>query len=186
MSRAGLFRGTQTELRPDVTQTSGRCCNVRWLRAGVEIVARSSRERWLLGSLIALIVSAAYLYAYPSATIFFGIVVLFHVATGIVFALLLAFTLFRLLRDGTLLERFGWVLLAAGAVLGILLIKIGTPNHLKSWLYAHIALCLFGAVCLFASRLASHGWLGNSVARRGLGFVALLLLTAGIAAGGWW
>jgi hypothetical protein len=150
------------------------------------MLVTKSKERWLLGSLIALVVSAAYLYGYPSATIFFGIVVLFHVATGIVFTLLLAFTLFPLLRGRTLLARFGWLLLAAGAVLGIVLIKIGTPNHLKSWLYAHIALCLFGVVSLFASWLASRGWLGSGVAQRGLGFVALLLVAAGIAAGAWW
>jgi tetratricopeptide (TPR) repeat protein len=149
-------------------------------------MAMASRERWLLRSLIALIVSAAYLYAYPSATIFFGIVVLFHVATGIAFSVLLLFTLVRLLRDGALLARFGWVLLGAGAILGIVLIKIGTPNHLKSWLYAHIALCMFGTVFLFSSWLASRGWLGMSVAQRGLGFAGLLVLMAGIAAGAWW
>jgi tetratricopeptide (TPR) repeat protein len=112
--------------------------------------------------------------------------VLFHVAAGIVFAILLGFTLFRLLRNEGLLARFGWLLLAAGAILGIVLIKIGTPNHLKPWLYAHIAMCTTGALCLFASWLASRGLLGSGIARRGLGFVALLLLAAGIAAGAWW
>src|SRR5580692_4910370 len=136
------------------------------------MMAMESQKRWLSRSLIALVASAVYLYSYPAATIFFGIVVLFHVAAGIVFTILLTFSLFRFLRSEPLLARFGWSLLAAGAILGIVLIKIGTPIHLRSWLYAHIALCLFGAVCLFASRLASHGWLGNSVARRGLGFVA--------------
>jgi tetratricopeptide (TPR) repeat protein len=149
-------------------------------------MAMASRERWLWRSLIALIVSAAYLYTYPSATIWFGIVVLFHVATGIAISVQLLFTLLRLLRDGALLARFGWVLLSAGAILGIVLIKIGTPNHLKSWLYAHITLCMFGAVFLLASWLASRGWLGSRVAQRGLGLVALLLVTAGIAAGAWW
>src|SRR2546426_4345246 len=43
-----------------------------------------------------------------------------------------------------------------------------------------------GALCLFASWLASRGWLGSGAAQRGLGSVALLLLTAGIAAGAWW
>jgi len=47
-------------------------------------------------------------------------------------------------------------------------------------------LCISGALFLFASWLASRGWLGSSIAQRGLGFVALLLLTAGIATGAWW
>jgi tetratricopeptide (TPR) repeat protein len=143
-------------------------------------------KRWLLRSLIALVASAAYLYGYPSATISYGILVLFHIATGIFFSVLLVAWLIRLLPNETLLARFGWLLLAAGAILGIVLIKLGTPTHLKSWLYAHIALCLFGSLFLSISWLASRGWLGSGIAQRGLGFVALLLLTAGIAAGAWW
>jgi len=149
-------------------------------------MAIDSQKRWLSRSLIALAASAVYLYAYPSATIYFGIVVLFHVAAGIVFSVLLGFALFRLLGNEGPLARFGWILLAVGAILGIVLIKIGTPSHLKSCLYAHIAMCMSGALCLLASWLASRGWLGSGATQRGLGFVALLLLTAGIAAGAWW
>jgi len=149
-------------------------------------MAMESQKRWLSRSLVALVVSALYLYSYPAATIFFGIVVLFHVAAGIVFTLLLGFTLFHLLRNEPPLARFGWILMAAGAILGIVLIKIGTPIHLRSWLYAHISLCLFGALFLLASWLASRGWMGHGFVQRGLGFVALLLLTAGISAGAWW
>jgi Flp pilus assembly protein TadD len=150
------------------------------------MMAMESQKRWLSRSLAALALSAAYLYSYPSATIFFGIVVLFHVAVGIVFTVLLGFGLIRLLRDEGLLARFAWILLAAGAILGIVLIKIGTPIHLKSWLHAHIALSVFGALFLLTSWLATRGWLGSGEAQRGLGFVALLLLTAGISAGAWW
>jgi Flp pilus assembly protein TadD len=150
------------------------------------MMAMEYQKRWLSRSLLALVASAVYLYSYPAATIFFGIVVLFHVAAGIVFTVLLTFTLFRFLRSEPLLARFGWFLLAGGAILGIVLIKIGTPIHLRSWLYAHIAMCLSGALFLFASWLASRGWMGHGFAQRGLGFVALLLLTAGISAGAWW
>src|SRR5713101_3890452 len=155
-------------------------------RARADLMAIDSQKRWLIRSLVMLAASAVYLYGYPSATISFGIVVLFHVAAGIAFSVLLGFTLFRLLRNEGLLARFGWILLAVGATLGIVLIKIGTPSHLKSWLYAHIAMCMAGAVCLLASWLASREWLGRGAAQRGLGFVALLLLTAGIVAGAWW
>ncbi len=145
-----------------------------------------SVKRWLSRSLIALTVSAAYLYGYPSATISYGAVDLFHIAAGIVLTFLLVAYVIRSLPNETLLARFGWMLLTAGALLGIVLIKVGTPNRLKPWLFAHIALCVFGTLFVAVSWLSSKGWLGNSALRRGLGFGALALLTAGVAAGTWW
>ena len=143
-------------------------------------------KRWLSRSLIALILSAVYLHGYPSATIFYAVADLFHVAIGIVLTALLVFYLPRSLSHETLLARLGWILLAAGAVLGIALIKIGTPLRLKPWLYAHIALSVLGTLFLATSWLASKGWLGGGVIRHGLGFAALSLLTTVIATGAWW
>ena len=143
-------------------------------------------KRWLARILVALTLSAVYLYAYPSATIPYFVVDLLHVGIGIVLTILLLFFAARLLRNESLLTRLGWLALIAGALLGIVLIKIGTPLRLKQWLYAHIALCVVGALFLTTSRLIAKGWLGESNLRRGLGFVALVLLTAGIAAGSWW
>jgi len=112
-------------------------------------------KRWLSRILAALTLSAVYLYGYPSATIFYFIVDLLHVALGIVLAILLFFCVVRLLPRETLLSRLGWLWLAAGALLGIVLIKIGTPLRLKPWLYAHIALCVLGALFLATSWLIS-------------------------------
>src|SRR2546423_280704 len=143
-------------------------------------------KRWLSRILVALTLSAVYLYGYPSATIFYFIVDLLHVAIGMVLAILLFFCLARLLPRETLLGRLGWFSLAAGALLGMVLIKTGTPLRLKPWLYAHIALCVLGALFLAISWLISIGWLGESIPRRGLGFAALTLLTVGMAAGTGW
>jgi tetratricopeptide (TPR) repeat protein len=143
-------------------------------------------KRWLSRSLIALVLSAVYLYAYPSATISYAVAELFHVATGIALTVLLVRYLVPLLALDTLLARMGWILLAAGAVLGIALIKIGTPLRLKPWLYAHIALCVLGTLSLASSWLASKGWLGEGIIRHGLGFAVLALLTTVIATGAWW
>src|SRR5258707_14960940 len=140
-------------------------------------------KRWLSRILAALTVSAVYLYGYPSATISYFVVYLFHVAIGIVLTILLFFYVVRLLPGKTLLVRLGWISLAAGALLGIVLIKIGTPLRLKPWLYAHIALCLLGTLFLATSWLFSKGWLGDGVIRRGLGFAALTLFTAGSSSG---
>src|SRR6266700_8257158 len=143
-------------------------------------------KRRLSRILVALTVSAVYLYGYPSATISYFVVDLFHVAVGIVLTILLIFYVVRLLPRATLLARLGWISLVAGALLGTALIKIGTPLRMKPWLYAHIALCVLGTLFLATSWLFSKGWLGDSLIRRGLGFAVLALLTAGIAAGTWW
>ncbi len=152
----------------------------------VEIMQIDFGKRWLSRILVALTLSAVYLYGYPSATISYALADLFHIAIGIVLTILLLFYVIRLLRHETLLARLGWILLAAGALLGIVLIKIGTALRLKPWLYAHIALCVLGTLFLAASWLFSKGWLGDGVIRQSLGFAALTLLTAGIAAGTWW
>jgi tetratricopeptide (TPR) repeat protein len=143
-------------------------------------------KRWLSRSLLFLTLTAVYLYGYPSATITYGVVDLFHVAAGVVLTLLLLASLLPLLRNENNVARLGWVLLGAGALLGIVLIKIGTPLRLKSWLFAHIALCVLGTLLVAASWLNSKGWLGQTILSRGLSFAALALLTAAIAAGTWW
>jgi len=149
-------------------------------------MASGSANRWLTRTLAALALSALYLYGYPSSTIFYAAIVLFHVAAGIVFTVLLVAHLVRSLKSDAIFARLGWVLLAVGAILGIVLIKIGTPHRLKAWLYAHIALCVVGILFVVTSWLASRGTLGTGFVRRGLGFAALILLTVGIAAGAWW
>ncbi len=135
---------------------------------------------------MALTLSAAYVYGYPSATIAYGVVDLLHIATGIILSVLLAAYLLRTLRGESFLARLGWILLSAGAILGMILIKVGTPTRLRAWLFAHIALCLLGTLFVLASWLDSRGWLGEGDLQRGARFAALALLTAGIAAGAWW
>ena len=143
-------------------------------------------ERWRLRSLLALAASAIYLYGFPAATITYGTLVLLHVAVGILFAILLLPFLFQLLQLDAPLARVGWLLLAAGAVLGIVLIFIGALNRLKPCLYTHIALCVVGALFVATAWLASRGWLGTTSAQRVFRFAGLVLATATIAAGTWW
>jgi len=143
-------------------------------------------KRWLSRILTALTLSAVYLYGYPSATISYFVVDLFHVTLGIVLTVLLFLYAARLLRHESLLALLGWTSLSTGAFLGIVLIKIGTPLRLKQWLYAHIALCLLGTLFLLTSWLDSKGWLGDDLLHRASGFATLTLLIVGIAAGAWW
>src|ERR1041384_1840035 len=46
----------------------------------------------------------------------------------------------QLFRDCSLEIRLGWLLIAGGTLLGLILIKIGTPSRFRTWLYLHIAL----------------------------------------------
>src|SRR5438552_3361232 len=180
------FGAAQTELRPDVPDTSGRFIDNRKPRLQVEMMQIEVIKRWLSRVLVPLVLSAVYLYGYPSATISYFVVDLFHVALGIALTLLLFFHAARLLRSESLLARLGWTSLTAGALLGIVLVKIGTPLRLKPWLYAHIALCVLGSLFLVTSWLISKRRLGDSVLKRSLGFAALTLLTTAIGAGAWW
>jgi Flp pilus assembly protein TadD len=143
-------------------------------------------KRWRSLSVLILAVTAVYLYAYPAATIVYAGTVLLHTGIGVLLALGLAAFLFRGIWTEQRLARFGWLSMAAGAVLGIALIYLGTPHRLKGWLYAHIAFCSVGVVLLATSWLAERGWLGEESGQRVLRFAALLLATAGIAAGAWW
>jgi len=145
-----------------------------------------STKRWLSRFVLFLAVSAVYLYAYPSPTVTYAVVDLLHVAAGVVLTLLLLIFLIPQLRAQSNLFRLGFVFLFFGAILGVALIKVGTPLRLKVWLLAHIALCVLGTFLLAASWLHSRGWLGASAASIGLRFAALALLTAAIAAGSWW
>src|SRR5262249_32634006 len=94
-------------------------------------------EHWLWRCWLFLVASAVYLYGFPAATMLYESIVLLHVAAGIAFCMMLAWLLLRRLRDEPGLAKLGWMLLAAGALLGLILIKTGTPIRLKSWLYAH-------------------------------------------------
>src|SRR6267154_3405513 len=81
--------------------------------------------RWRFPLLFLLTLSAIYLYAYPTATIMYGGGVLLHTGAGILLAVLLIPILRQVFRDCPLEIRFGWLLIAAGTLLGLVLIKIG-------------------------------------------------------------
>ena len=143
-------------------------------------------NRWRPRILILLAVTSLYLYGYPSATLTYSGVLLFHLGAGIALTILLVPYFLRNWRNEKLLNRLGWSTLALGAALGILLVKIGTPHRLKQWLYAHIALCVAGVFFLTVSLLESRKWMGEGVGARALRFLAVLVVMTGLGAGAWW
>ncbi len=142
--------------------------------------------RWRFPLLFLLTLSAIYLYAYPTATIMYGGSVLLHTGAGILLAVLLIPILRQVFRDCPLEIRFGWGLIAIGALFGIALIKIGTPNRFRVWLYLHIALCAVGVLFVATSWVVRRGWFGKGFAGAAASFSVLALLMSGIAAGSWW
>ena len=114
---------------------------------------------WLLPLLV---ITAAYLYTFPQPNIFYAVVVLLHALGGVVAAILVVPILLRVLRSGSWFTRAGWTLVATGAMLGLILIKTGTPRTEWRWLYLHIAISLVGVALLFAEWLGKRGWLASS------------------------
>src|SRR5271170_1079251 len=106
--------------------------------------------RAFFGLIAFLCISAAYLYTFPQPNVFYAVVVLLHATGGVVATLLLAVFLLRLLREGGIVSRLGWVLLGGGAIAGLILIKTGTPRVEWNLLYVHIFLSLAGMGMVFA------------------------------------
>jgi Flp pilus assembly protein TadD len=100
-----------------------------------------------------LTISAAYLYGFPQPTVFYAAIVLLHAAAGVLAAAILLPKLIRLLREGSLVSRTGWLLLAVGAIVGLILIKTGTSRTEWNKLYLHIAISVAGIGLLLADRL---------------------------------
>jgi Flp pilus assembly protein TadD len=136
--------------------------------------------------LIFLALSAAYLYAFPQANIFYAGIVLLHTLAGVFTAILLIRALYPRVRNGSVLARAGWLLTAIGSILGLILIKTGTARAEWRWLYLHILLSLIGVGLLIADKWARRERLSSSggapsTARRILPAAICLILLAGIA-----
>ncbi|HJY85665.1 MAG TPA: tetratricopeptide repeat protein [Candidatus Acidoferrales bacterium] len=136
--------------------------------------------------LLVLFFSAVYLYAFPSATLFYAFLVLLHLAGGSLLAVMLLPLLFRGFRRLTFEARLGWALLAVGAALGVLLLILGTPKRLEPWLDAHIGFSLAGCVVLAATWARSRGWLATVRRASGVRYALLLLAVAFLAGAAWW
>jgi tetratricopeptide (TPR) repeat protein len=142
--------------------------------------------RVFAGLFVFLFLSAVYLFAFPQPNVIYAGVVLFHALAGIAATAWMLAWLWRLLRSGSVVSRVGWVLLLAGAVLGLVLIKTGTPRVDWNWLYLHMDLCVAGVGILFAEWLGKRGWLGAGIGSAIVRCAVCLAILAGLGAGGWY
>jgi len=146
----------------------------------------SASQRIFAGLLLFLSVSAAYLFSFPQPNVFYAGVVLAHAVVGVTATFWVVIWLWRLIKNGSLVSRLAWLLILAGAALGIALIKIGTSRVEWNWLYLHIELCVAGVALLLADRLGRRGWLGSGVAPTIVRSALCLALLAGLGAGSWY
>ena len=137
-------------------------------------------DRILLWLIAFLAISAVYLYTFPQANIFYAGIVLLHALGGLLAALLLVPTFLRLLRSGTLAAGAGWLLIAAGAVVGLILIKTGTPRTEWNKLYVHILISMAGVALLVASWLGKRRPWSADAAPAVLALAICLTVLAGI------
>jgi Flp pilus assembly protein TadD len=134
------------------------------------------RERLLRGLLAFLAASALYLYAFPQANLIYPTVVVFHVFGGVLATVLIAIGLGRWLREGTLVWKFGWIALAVAAILGLILIRTGTPHSEYGLFHAHIIASVLGIGCLLAELAGRRGWLSSNALVR----LAVCLAAVGV------
>src|SRR6266568_2020523 len=136
--------------------------------------------------LVFLFFSAIYLYAFPQPNVVYAIVVLLHAAVGLVATVYLAILLLRLLRQGSILARLGWLLITSAAILGVVLIKVGTSRPEWNWVYLHIFLALAGCGILFADWAARKGWLPTGFAATASRYAICLIALIGLSSAAWY
>jgi len=137
---------------------------------------------WLIAFLA---ISAGYLYTFPQANILYAGIVLLHALVGVAAAVLLLPSLIRLLRTGSLSARVGWLLMATGAVLGLILIKTGTARTEWNKLYLHIVLSVAAIALLIAARWSARSDsesrpLGSRLATGGVRALVCLAILAAV------
>ena len=138
---------------------------------------------WVLAAILFL--SALYLYLFPAPNLTYVSVVLLHVGLGVIAAGFLVPKLLTIAREKSLYRDLGWLVFAAAAILGLVLIFIGTIRSHWNWMYAHVVLSFVAVALLLVKWMGIKGWQPRSRSLS-LAITALCLVIAvGAAYGGW-
>jgi len=138
---------------------------------------------WLLALLF---LTAAFVFAWPSANLVYFAAVLVHVFGGVLFVVLLAFAFRRIWTRSSAIGRLGWLLLAAGGALGLVLIYTGTPHSRWELLYTHIGLTVAAGAFLASEQAARRGFFAGTPFKTAIRSAAFLAIACGVTAGAWW
>src|SRR5271156_852070 len=133
-----------------------------------------------------LFLTAAYLFAWPSANVAYFAGVVLHLVAGIIFLITLAFAARSILRASNLTAPAGWILVAIGGLLGAVLIYTGTRRGEWPLLYVHIGACLAGGALLASAWAAKQGFFARGSGAAALRNFSFLIVAALIASGAWW
>ncbi|MGC9292401.1 MAG: tetratricopeptide repeat protein [Acidobacteriaceae bacterium] len=135
---------------------------------------------------VALALSALYLYAFPTASLLYETVVVFHLFFGACFLILALLGWLPLLRGRSLAEKLGWTVLFAGGVFGAVLLFTGASRREWPVLYTHELVTALACAVLLWVWSGRRGWLQGSALRGLLRLAVCLALTAALASGAWW
>ncbi len=146
-------------------------------------------QRITLLLLAFLVISAVYLAAWPAPNLVYPAMVLAHAGLGLLFGLL-GIRLLPRARKQPLVCKAGAVLLAAGTVIGAVLIFTGTSRPMRYVLIAHIAVCGVAVILLAAwwtQRRRVTRAEGVSASHAVWGVAAgFLVIAVGVSAGAWY
>jgi tetratricopeptide (TPR) repeat protein len=132
-----------------------------------------------------LLVTAVYLYIFPSPSLVYVALVVLHAGLGILASLLLISRLPAIFSARPSRENAGWLFITLGAALGIILLITGTERSRWSWMYAHIAVSLAGVAFLAASWTGRKRWLSGNGRQAALRYLVFAGLAVAIGLGGW-
>ena len=149
-------------------------------------VGRAMTRRLRAVLLAALFLTAAYLFAWPSANVPYFAAVILHLVAGIVLLVFLVFGLRGILRTASAVSQIGWILIAIGGVLGAVLIKTGTRRDEWPLLYTHIGTCVAGGAFLASAWAGKHGFLARDRAAGALRTAMFIAAAALAVSSAWW
>jgi len=141
----------------------------------------SDRLRTLLTITLAL--TGLYLYGFPSATLPYAVAIVAHVVLGVGLLVLLLPMAIRLFAGQPAAARLGWLVLAVGGVLGVVLIKTGGTLPYHRVVIAHFAVSALGGAILLAAWLGRRGILAGHPALAGVRWALVAALVFATAVG---
>src|SRR5580698_298652 len=150
----------------------------------MSFAAPSSRVRRALSAFLGIsFLTAAYVFAWPSANVPYFAAIIIHLLGGLALLLLLLVALRPILRESSWETRIGWSLIALGGLLGAVLMYTGTRRAEWPLLYTHISACVAGEAFLASAWAARRGWLAGGAASAFARVTAMLVIGAAIFAG---